>query len=354
MALGLSVKRAPRAATRRAARYGLSLVALVATAACGRSAPEIARTPAESATPPQVRPTATPLGSETPPAAAAPVEPLAPPAPDGDPARQFLVHMDTGELTLRTRGSTRVTVLAPHADGALYDPGLELVWYRDKDVLRVLDLRAMGTPPVAVVRDVPQVNRFSIERADHLVETEDNCDLPEISVHWTEAPAAEALLSQLPSLPIVDAHWLRTQLARPVRATGARRELAEPTVRLPKKRMRCEDAEACGATARFGARGWRLVQTRQQMGGDCWHRACLLQDPQTGRFATPPHADRWSSAADAQSGPCGLYLFDREQTSFLVGDMLCEAGQPCVDLGGRGLGWRVPGDVVGSPGIAPD
>lgn len=94
-----------------------------------------------------------------------------------------------------------------------------------------------------------------------------------------------------------------------------------------------------------------LVLVVEKMGGDCWQRECLLRDPRSGNFATPPTAAAWGEVNSTRKGPCGVYLFDHAQTSYLIDRMLCTPETQCRDLGGLGLGWLVPGDSVGAPGL---
>ena len=274
-----------------------------------------------------------------------------PPAPDlGDPRQQFLVHAQSGEIALRSRATRASRVLAKHADTVFYHPSLELVWFLDGDRLSVIDLRAPGTPPVTVARGATTVGHFSISRPPNSVETEDGCDVPYISLDWTEKPKVEIFLTEAPNLRIEDAAWLHSQLARPARADGKRQEFSKRRVRLPAKVLDCADKADCGTTVPFGARGLDLVRVLDKPGGDCIERACLLRDRRTHLFASPLQTEVWGSAETTRKGTCGLFLFDQAGTAFLVGNHLCLPGHPCEDLGAHALGWLVPGDTVGAPG----
>jgi hypothetical protein len=276
-----------------------------------------------------------------------------PTSPDlGDPSQQFIVHLQSGEIALRSRSGTAVRVLAPHADEALYHAALELIWFVDGDRLSVIDLRVLDTPPVIIALGLSCCGgHLSIIHPSVSARTDDDCDVPSVWLHWDETPTIEATDpdADAADLRIVNAAWLVSQLTRPARPAGERRRFAEPRVRLPKKRLDCEDQAFCGATVPFGARGLLLVTVLQKMGGDCWQRGCLLRDPRTKLFSTPPDADTWGPADKTNSGTCGIFLFDRTQTSFLVQNQLCVAEHACQDLGGWALGWLVPGDAVGAP-----
>jgi len=275
-----------------------------------------------------------------------------PPEPDlGDPVGQFLVHAESGPIELRSRASDAKQILAPHADAVLYQAALELVWFRDEDRLGVIDLREPNAPPIVIARGMPSANHIAIEHGATSVETEDGCDVPGVALEWSATPSIEGENADAPELRIDDGGWLRAQVARTARKTGDRRdEFDSPRVRLPAKLLDCEEKEACGQTLAFGARGLQLVRVLERMGGDCWQRACLLRDPSTDTFASPSHLDTWGAPNATSRGTCGPFLFDQAQTSFLRARQLCGPDGACNDLGGRGVGWRVPGDSVGVAG----
>lgn len=268
-----------------------------------------------------------------------------------DPEQDFLVHEDSKAIVLHSRSKLPPVTLAPRADAALYDPELELVWLRDGDALSVLDLRRPQPEVVAVARGLPTVNRFSIERGDHLIETEDGCDLPTVDLDWTDEPEIASELAESSGLRIVATNWLQTELGRRTRAPVERREFADQRVRLPRKRLDCEDPSACGSTIAFGHAETDLVLVQEKMGGDCLQRACLIRDRQTDRYGTPPRPGSWSQPQDAASGSCGPYLFDAAGENFLFGRWLCERAGTCIELSGRALGWTHPGPIIGAPGL---
>lgn len=268
----------------------------------------------------------------------------------GEPSTQFLVHRADGGIVLASRAALEGLVLVPHADAVLYQSALELLWFRDEERLSALDLRNAGAGPVLVARGLPDVNRLSVTHPNQTSETEDGCDLPYISLSWSEASKIEAFSVPAPSLRLENAAWLDSQRARPARSVGQRLDFEASSLRLPKRILDCEDREACGTSVAFAGRGLELVRVLDRTGGDCFRRACVLRDPQTGLFAAPPVAQAWSSAEKVERGPCGLYLFDQKQSAFLLGHVLCEPEKPCQELGGNAIGWREPGPVVGAPG----
>jgi hypothetical protein len=266
---------------------------------------------------------------------------------------QFLVRkVESDQILLVSQETADSRVLTPAA-AALFQPEFALLWFRDGERLKVLDLEKQGAAPVTVAEGLPEVDRFSITGHGASVDTDDGCDLAWIELTWSATPTIESLLEAAPQIRIVNRDWLVGELPRPPRKVGERREFSSSKshVRLPKKLLECEDANSCGAALELGNRGLELVLVRQRAGGDCVQAACLLRDPKTGLFATPPSGSAWAKADKTRPGPCGPYMFDRTQSSFLVGDRLCTADGGCKKLGGVALGWLEPGDTIGDPGL---
>jgi hypothetical protein len=265
---------------------------------------------------------------------------------------QFLVETRTGQLVLGSMDSEAVRVLASNAQRSLYDERLELVWFDTGDRLWVLDLRVPGASPRLIAEHVPPHSEFHVMRALRVLEPADSCDtVPVILLHWNAQPRFEGFYATAPQMTQDAKTWLLAELGRPER--GLARQLvfdaANPDVALPDSLLKCEVPSACGATLPFGLRAWQLVLVEAAVGADCWHYACLLRDVQTGAFATPPEPSRWSTAVETERGSCGRYLFNHDQTAFLIGDQLCAPHRPCRKLPGQALGWRVPGLAVGAP-----
>jgi hypothetical protein len=252
-------------------------------------------------------------------------------------------------IELRTPSGARTFV--QRAEGVLYDPALELLWIRNDAQLSVIDLRKSSAVPELVARDVPSVNRLQVNRADSSVEREDGCDLPSLSLEWEATPHIEGELVDATSARIVNGAWLSAELHRRSTPAGVRRTFSDSRAPVPQELMDCQDPEQCGATVPFGALGWQLVLVQEQMGGDCYQRACLLFDPASGLFASTLKPHEWRSARDTPRGPCGPFRFDESQTKYLVEDRLCLPGRGCQKLGGTALGWLTSGDTVGEPGL---
>jgi hypothetical protein len=219
--------------------------------------------------------------------------------------------------------------------------------------LQVLDLDRLDQPPVAIAEGLPNVDRLEITGPQDSVETEDGCDLASIELDWSAKPKIACVLDPTPGLRVTNAAWLGAQRKRALRVQAKRMDFEDAgrKTRLPAKLLSCEVEESCGATLPLGATGLELVLVRQEAGGDCVHVGCLLRDPKSKLFATPPHAVSWGPANKTRPGACGPFMFDRAQKSYLVGSQLCAADSGCKPLPGPALGWIEPGDTVGTPGI---
>jgi hypothetical protein len=283
-------------------------------------------------------------------------EPLTGRAPAMTDRRQsFLVQTDAHALVLKSSSSTATHMLVTHADSALYQDTLELLWFLDGDRLSVLDLRKPDATAVVVARGSTE-GRFMVHHGRQSIATEDGCDLPFIDLDWSAAPKIQPVLHDAPDLRIENGAWLQAEFQRPARSGGRSRDFSgDVHVPLPAKLLRCDDPESCGTALEFGAWPKReLVLVVDISGGDCFERACLLRDSSSGLYATPPDAKRWGDVEHTPNGPCGPYRFDEAQTSFLMGRWLCTLGpvdNVCKDVGGLALGWLMPGDSVGEPGV---
>jgi len=273
-------------------------------------------------------------------------------------ADQYLVLGE--DLVLSTRGSTTRRRLAEHPSAALYDAALELVWVRRGGELQVLDLRASALQPISLSGGLPDGGHLEVRHRHEpfaALQPESTCDHGNVvSLDWSTDPGLEISGSDTPRrlAPSPSGRqWLTAEAARPTRALPPRPhfEAATARVSLPAAALRCDDEKLCGSALPLGSSGLELVLVQSQWGADCNHYACLLHNPATRLFATPPVARAWGEAAATAPGTCGPFLFQRDAAWFLVGDELCGPDGHCQALGGRGLGWLWPGPIVGERSI---
>jgi hypothetical protein len=289
-------------------------------------------------------------------------EPEAPAPAVGDD--EFLVltpgsERGPGDLVLRTAGGG-VRILARSVSDALYDPKLELVWL-EGDSLRVVDLRRPEAEPILIVREWQGTSRLTIHHPASSLSNNETCDVGDgASLEWDEDPRLERMDERTLELPLESREWLRAELHRVARDISESVTFSTSDERsrlaLPPGVARCEDPDECGRAVPFGASGLQLVLA-VTMTGDCWHPYCLFHDPSSGQWSSPLLGERWKGAAGNTAGPCGNYAFDRAATSFLIDGRLCGPDERCNDIGGRALGWRHPGPIVGAPSdgsMAPD
>lgn len=319
-------------------------------------------------------PSAGSAGSPALPAAAVPSA-GAEPAAAADPRAAFLVGTQGESVSLRSLDGQSRTVV-PELSSWLHDPSHGLLWFLDEDQLGVADLRGEA-PPTILAKGLPGVGALWVEwpksNAAQFVRPETGCE--------ESAEAVELKLGAKATLRVVESderralsgdgrRWVQQQLKRAETPAPAARgfDPGAPRVALPKGWSGCDDAERCGLAASFGSGPLRLVLVRGNLGADCFQLGCLLYDPATARFASPPvrvdeggmpsltaQPARWTSAEDAAPGSCGPYRFDERGGTFLAHRYLCRlegasSGVRCEELPGEGIGWLRPGVVVGSLG----
>ncbi len=270
-------------------------------------------------------------------------------------ADEFLLLRDTGELTLSTPEGGASRVLERGVVDASYDPALELVWLQTIDELRVYDLRKPDAESVLIAHGLSGARRLQVDHAQSRLLPDDGCDLPFVELGWSRQPTLVGMVEEVPDLRLEGTAWLMAELARPRRDVPRTRlsafdlRAARARVSLPPGRARCEEPAACGAAVPLPGWGIELVLVQDQMGEDCWTRSCLLHDPKTDRYATPPLPERWGSVDETEAGTCGPFQFDARAQRFLLERSLCSASG-CRKLPGRAMGWRKPGATVGTPG----
>jgi hypothetical protein len=293
-----------------------------------------------------------PLVADTPSVpAAAPREPQS--APLGPPSGLFLLRDVKAGHVLLVSSETGATRVIASAAGGLYQAELQLFWYRDGGLLKVLDLTDLDAAAVTVADGLPEIDRFSIIGQRITASPDDGCDeLPSLDLMWTADPSIESPVESEAPPRITNREWLRHEIGRRPRRIGAQHALSDARehLRVPKRLLACEMPDVCGGVLPLSGTGIQLVLIRQLAGGDCVHTACMLHDPKTKQFAKPPHSDTWGPADKSRLGSCGPYKFNSSNSAYLVDDQLCTT-QGCKTLAGPALGWLEPGDVIGEPGV---
>lgn len=293
----------------------------------------------------------------------------------GDLSGAFLFG-EAGQFIAVRPTAGEATTLVRAAASWLFDPDHGLLWFLDEARLGVIDLRH-ASGPVTLATGIPPVGAIWVEWAasnpPQSVRPETACEerLDSIEVQLHETPALRIVDGDR-SHPLTPEglEWLKGQFHRPATPSpgGEGFGAGAPRVALPEGWSGCEDAERCGASAAFGKGPLRLVLIRDEAGADCFHRSCLLFDPTTHQFASPPvtvdeggtasltmRPPRWAGAKDVVPGSCGPYYFDEQATSFLVNRYLCKLDArkidaTCEELSGEGIGWLRPGVIIGEPG----
>jgi hypothetical protein len=274
-------------------------------------------------------------------------------APEAPPP--YVIAGGKGEIVIVAENKRTLTVGG--AEQPLYDPVWQVVWFQQQEQLVVADLRAASKDCcLAVAANLPAGTSLTIEHANPraLLEYAPTCD-HEIGVFLSLGAGSAKLSSTegapLPRLTTGGERWLRQQRRRRVQPAPQHWEFlpgqATP-IPVPKLTGRCTATQACGLSVPFGPDGRRLVLVADGR-GDCWHGQCLLFDPKTQLFATPPAPNSWHAPAEVTPGSCGPYRFSPDQRWFLTATQVCRFKGPCLPTEGRALGWLTPGPVVGAP-----
>lgn len=263
-----------------------------------------------------------------------------------------------GELWLKAFSAGGVVPfeqrLARDVQHVLHNPELELIWYSDAERLWVIDTRSHDVAdwqPVLIASHLPQGDRLHVERggSHYVAPGRISDETLELVLHWDAEPWIEAGgdASRLDGLD--GRAWLERERARPPRPAAALQFApADKRSPLPADWAGCRQPGICGAALPFGPRGWELVVTNEDLGGDFLEHECRLHDPATALFSAPLDGQKWAAPDGVAAGPCGPYLFNSEKNAFLVEDVVCSVGGTCTTLDGRGRGWLEPGGAVGN------
>ena len=241
------------------------------------------------------------------------------------------------------------TLFKGPVDSAEYDAAHELIWFKSKDTLQVIDLRDAARKPVVIAKKVP-TDSWAVSG---LSDVAHNTDYTNIftNVHLEKKPYAEAgqgaylevdgesdarLTKKVDKVKIVGTKWIKGQLGRI--AVEAPKERAEP----PKVAIKvdpdsCEDNEICGTAQWLGGSAYQLLIVEHTCGDAC-HQACVLYDPAKKQFASPLTDGGWVAALDkAERGGCEDYMVEANNARYFAKDTakLCTLGakSACTDLG---------------------
>ncbi|HTJ46628.1 MAG TPA: hypothetical protein VL463_31195 [Kofleriaceae bacterium] len=239
------------------------------------------------------------------------------------------------------------TLFKGPVDGAEYDAAHELIWFKSKDTLQVIDLRDAAKKPVVIAKKVP-TDSWAVSG---LSEAQHNTDYTNIFtiIHLDKKPYAEAgqgaymevdgesdarLTKKVDKVKIVGTKWVKAQLGRI--AVEEPKERAEP----PKVAIKvspddCEDEEICGTAQWLGGSPYQLLIVEHTCGDAC-HQACVLYDPKSKQFASPLTAATWGALDKAEKGGCEGYMVEPNNGRYFAKDTgtLCTLGakSTCSDL----------------------
>jgi hypothetical protein len=297
------------------------------------------------------------------PSAEAP-EPTSAPSAAAWPDRSelFIVLTDQRDLELRAFGTAGLKpfkhVIGGDVQQTVYNPELGLFWFLDAERLWVLDLYEVGAgvaKPVLIASHLPAAAKlYILKDATFQSPGQVGEGSMEMELHWDEEPSITATVSGEEGKQefhhLDGSAWLSQERSRAPRSAPAWIEFAErgPHAPLPVARARCTDKRQCGAALPFGDRGWQLVISGDEY-GDFEHHFCLLYDPATRLFATPPRAAAWADATALESAGCGPYFFNERNDAYFDFEVICRTSGVCAPLDDASAeGWVVPGVGVGA------
>ena len=249
----------------------------------------------------------------------------------------------------------------PVSDAA-YDRAQELVWFKSKGTLYVIDLRDPKRKPVAIAKKMPE-GGFEVTGLSNADSGTDYAALyPKLEVgkkiRFTIGEGVYAHLWEdqdrdqtkaIKKIKLVGKSWLGKQKKRVARAvpTFDPKGLT-PKVTIPEESCGGQDNMECGETFGFGATPHLLAVTESTCGDAC-HTACILHDPATGKFASPMVTSSWGAAAAAaeNAASCFDYVFrDAGTGPYFNGTVACaieKTGVTCTtEAGWTYVGWVDP------------
>ena len=254
------------------------------------------------------------------------------------------------------------SLFAKPVDGAAHDAAQELIWFRSKGTLYVIDLRDPARTPVAIAKNFGDgaFGVSGLSKADWNATYAGIYPVLDLGraakvKHgmgayggmWEEQDAAAK--KAIKKVKIVGKKWLDKQKKRAPRTGAAAPKLGEFTgkmVKLPGERDDCDGGNVdCGDTLAFGDTAFQLVVVASSCGDAC-HKSCSFYDPKTKKFADPGALKgAWSAtiAEDASASCFGEDYGLRAGGEYFMGSKRCTVSAKdvtCVeDSGWHHVGW---------------
>jgi hypothetical protein len=264
-----------------------------------------------------------------------------------------------GELGVR---SGDVTIFEGPVEGATYDAAQDLVWFKSKGTLQVIDLRAATPAPILIAKKMP-FGAFAIEGVSNAAFDTDYAGIyPVLDIGtkttvgtgsgaygniWNENDRADK--KAIKKIQIVGKKWLKAQRKRKPNGAAQVSRLwpsFDATVTLPAGEWMCDGGGlGCGDAGQFGTTGYQLVVMESSCGDACG-ASCVLYDPRTGLWASPLEEQSSWSTTIGKPGDCWGYGL-RDDGAYFLGSQRCTITDEvrCV----QAPGWSYFGWVATAP-----
>jgi hypothetical protein len=253
-------------------------------------------------------------------------------------------------------------LFAKPVDGAAFDAAQELLWFRSKGTLFVIDLRDPARAAVPIAKNLGD-GAFGISGLSTanwngtyagLYPVLDLGRAAKVKTGqgayggmWEEQDAAAK--KAIKKVKVVGARWIGKQKKRAPRTGPAAPQLGEFTgklIKLPGDNEECDGSSLdCGDTVAFGDTPYQLVVISSSCGDAC-HVSCVFYDPKTKKFADPVALKgAWSATIPPDSGS-SCFKEDyglRAGGEYFIGGKRCTVGAKevtCAEASGwHHVGW---------------